>query len=475
MKSTILTPWNIAVTIVSAFFTAIVIVSIHASIGVDTEKIRSSAWFIMQGMVPYKELLEFNQPGTLLYTIGLMLVGSTDIVFRLADILLLGVSSVIIWKLNKGTMYSMAPVLLFAGYYLVFMGNNATMQRDSVIAGLILGSALAGAGWINSHKMQSLVIAGVLVGYASTIKADALLFMAPIVAIAIRQDRNKALMLAAGFAFPWVVCLSWVASYGALADLWWVTANMIPMHNGPQTWGLMPSISIEMRIVVTICVTVAVFAVTFLRPSKKSLLIGLTAIAALHVIIQNKGFGAHYIPLMAMVGTAFQYSSPKKARLLLALASAIIWPAVYFTPGAIATAAEATTYKRTSVQESIARLPHDARIQPLAYVDSVSGAMFRERRMPATGMVYDLFLFMGNDSQTRRTLRQRFLGDVTKNPPDYFVSSVDSDPRGFKKLQAWPEFNHWLQANYNLEVDNPDFRIWRLKQSNPVAFSRTLP
>ncbi|MFA6131676.1 MAG: glycosyltransferase family 87 protein [Patescibacteria group bacterium] len=465
----ILTPWNVLVAIIGSFLGSIALVSINSDIGSDAEKIGSSAWFIMQGMLPYKEIIEVNQPGTLLYLMGLKSISQSDMCFRLADLLMLAIIVGLLWRLGKTTgTFAAAPAVFYSGFHLIMLGHNGTVQRDAVITAFVLGAAVLVVQWEKEHQDWQLAVAGLLIGCASTIKVDAVLFAIPLGTLVLKNEWRKLSLPIDGAILPLMAVVFWVDYYDALPDLWWVMTTLIPIANGPETYGLMPQIPIWMRFVVTIVAVVISSAAVYRNPGR-NLMWAMTIMGALHLIVQNKGFWYHFLPILAFGSVAIMQMK-KPTRYPVAVALVCTWPLMWFIPDD----QQSTTHSDViPVETALRNLPTEARIQPLTYVDSVSGAMVKAGRLPATGMVYDLFLFMGKDTPARNEIRHRFLTDVQNDPPDYFVTSRDSDPRGFDKLLAWPEFKTWLEQNYIIEIDNGVYRIYCYKFANNLVSSRT--
>jgi hypothetical protein len=72
-------------------------------------------------------------------------------------------------------------------------------------------------------------------------------------------------------------------------------------------------------------------------------------------------------------------------------------------------------------------------------------------------------------------LRQRFEKEVTARPPLVFVvvsgfslASVE----GYQKLEEWPAFERWLEANYTLTVERtpPHLVRWWGRAQQPAGY-----
>jgi hypothetical protein len=76
--------------------------------------------------------------------------------------------------------------------------------------------------------------------------------------------------------------------------------------------------------------------------------------------------------------------------------------------------------------------------------------------LPATGVLGDVILFGPSDQAVVAASRARFLHDVETKPPIVFIVASGfflDGASGYRKLDAWPEFNDWLSAHYTLKVE----------------------
>ncbi|MFA6522094.1 MAG: hypothetical protein WCT24_00685 [Patescibacteria group bacterium] len=456
--------WTILAALVIGLLGAISIASIHMSIGPDTQKLRCSTWWIMQGMTPYKVLIEFNQPGTILYFAALLTVSLADECFRIADQLVLALCAWLLWRLGAGNNFRLAPALCFVGFHLMFLGANGTMQRELVVVCCFLGAATL---IFAKRGKTSMVMAGLLIGYASTVKVNAILFAVPLAIFALTTKQAKRWWVLPGIAIPWVVTIAWIEKIQVMPDFVWTMTELTPFYAGDHSYGFMPSTPMWMRFTFMALVLLVSTLALIRSPSRHNVMWSMALLGIVHVVAQNKGFPYHFIPLVAFGSLALMETAQRLEWIgvrMIAVGLALTWPVMYFVPSdeAHVRALEEAYPATPSLMGVIEKLPRDARIQPLAFVDDVPNALFRTGRLPATGMQYDLCLFMGSDSKTRRGMRDRFFSEVQLRPPDYFVTAKASDPRGYDKFKAWPEFAEWLQDHYTMEsFDNDAFRVYR--------------
>jgi hypothetical protein len=73
------------------------------------------------------------------------------------------------------------------------------------------------------------------------------------------------------------------------------------------------------------------------------------------------------------------------------------------------------------------------------------------------------------------TSRQRFLHDVEAKPPLVFIVVSGyflEDTGSYQKLQAWPEFEQWLNAHYALAEERvpPHAVRWWGRSQRPAGY-----
>jgi hypothetical protein len=113
------------------------------------------------------------------------------------------------------------------------------------------------------------------------------------------------------------------------------------------------------------------------------------------------------------------------------------------------------------------------RVQCLDTIQDCLPTLYTLRLLPATGTLGDVSLFGPSGEAVVETSRRRFLHDVETKPPLVFVvvSGLFLDgTSGYRKLDAWPEFARWLNAEYTLEAERTPphlVRWWSRPQAAP--------
>ena len=113
------------------------------------------------------------------------------------------------------------------------------------------------------------------------------------------------------------------------------------------------------------------------------------------------------------------------------------------------------------------------RVQCLDTVQDCLPTLNAMRLLPATGILSDQPLFDPVPRPAVETLRHRFQREITARPPLVFVAVsgyfLDTGS-GYRKLDTWPAFRQWLDANYILEMERASpgvVRWWSRPQPQP--------
>jgi hypothetical protein len=115
------------------------------------------------------------------------------------------------------------------------------------------------------------------------------------------------------------------------------------------------------------------------------------------------------------------------------------------------------------------------RIQCLDAIQECLPTLYSMQLLPATGTLSDQTLFDTVKAPAVEILRQRFEKEVTARPPLIFVVvsgfSLDS-VKGYQKLEEWPAFEQWLNANYTLTMERTPTHLvrWWGRAQQPAGY-----
>ncbi len=115
------------------------------------------------------------------------------------------------------------------------------------------------------------------------------------------------------------------------------------------------------------------------------------------------------------------------------------------------------------------------RVQCLDTIQDCLPTLYTLRLLPATGTLGDVNLFGPSGSAVVEASRRRFFDEVEAKPPLVFivVSGLFLDgTSGYRKLDAWPAFEQWLNAHYTLTVERtpPHPVRWWSRPQPPAGY-----
>jgi hypothetical protein len=115
------------------------------------------------------------------------------------------------------------------------------------------------------------------------------------------------------------------------------------------------------------------------------------------------------------------------------------------------------------------------RVQCLDTIQDCLPTLYMLRLLPATGTLGDVNLFGPSGQAVVEASRRQFLQQIEAKPPLVFVvvSGLFLDgTSGYRKLDAWPAFEQWLNANYTLEADRmpPHPVRWWSRPQPPAGY-----
>ena len=441
------------------------------------------AWRIGEGAVPYRDLFDMNFPGVYLIHLAVLgTLGPGDGAWRIFDVAWLGLTSLMVAELAMpwGGLAATGGALFFAAYHL---GGGAWQvgQRDFLLCPFLLAAALGVARWGERRDWIALVVGGLALGAAATIKPHVLLFgMALMLMLLLVPGRpRRARWIAAGVFAATVTLIplavvAWLAGHGALEP--WrriVVDYLIPFYarlGRPSTWmvyrwSLWPSIAAALALSVGSALVARRF--TF----RHAVAMAGLGYGLLHYVAQGKGWEYHLYPLAAFAAVLVfsEVQAVLRARRLvvggLLLASLGMIVLVLAWTGA--TTAEATwiwdkeRIVRLLTSDLEQRVRAGETVQVLDTTDGGVHALLRARLPEPTRFLYDFHFFHDVERPAIRALRAEFIDALESRPPRYIVVFRTSWPRGgYERLERFPELARLLRTRYVVDVEQPRYTIY---------------
>ena len=479
----------------------------------DAALMHYTVFLIHHGWAPYRDILDINMPGAYWATdLGTRLAPSRDVSWRIFDFGLIGLAGLGYFMIARP--YSRFAALFATVMLLLVHGQDGVQQagqRDLVMAVLLVVAVGFLLEAMRKERSAYLVPFGLAVGMSATIKPTAAPFGLVLLMISAtyraglwgrtwkpqraeetREWLTFMLIGIASIGLPLACMLLWLVHKQAL-DAWLMTERVfLPYYAslGRLSLGhlLLHSISPVALLVLLWLVCAALRGPTW--PRFERVLVAAAALFSLLALLaQAKPLPYHRYPLMAFLllliaidlVTAWQ-RSPAVGRNIaryVALAG-LCYGCLVIAPRSLIK----VHHFVAKPQEFDAMLAADLRtvggdlnrrVQCLDTINECVPTLDSMGLEPATGFLYDLNLFGSKKQAPVREVQERFFNEVQKNPPAVFVVVSGyflEDTGGYQKLQAWPEFEQWLNAHYTLAEERvpPHAVRWWGRSQRPAGY-----
>jgi hypothetical protein len=520
-------PWLFGAVLIacSAVFVAM---TRHWPVVGDAALIRYAVFLIQHGWAPYRDFVDINMPGAYLATaFGMHLAASPDASWRIFDfglIVLAGVGYFVIAR-----PYSRFAALFATALLLLVHGQDGVQQagqRDLMIAVLLVIAVAFLLEAVRRQRWAYLLGFGLATGLSATIKPTAAPLGVVLLVIAATYEagwwragwyRNDS--DAASKREPWVSgtsdaraqwarFLRWTAiGIAAMAApvagmlLWlerkhalgaWITTQrvLLPSYamqeRRPFGFTLSHSISPLLPLVLLWLLCVVLRGPAW--PRFERMLIATAAVLNLLALLaQGKALPYQRYPMLAflllLIALDLMTAWRKDKR---AVVRYVAWAGVCCGCLVLPPLALVKVHRFVAKpQEFDAMLAADlrnlhadnlsGRVQCLDTIQDCLPTLYTLRLLPATGTLGDANLFGPSGNTAVERSRSRFLHDVEAKPPLAFVvvSGLFLDSTsGYRKLDAWPEFEQWLNAHYALTVERtpPHMVRWWSRPQAPAGY-----
>lgn len=447
--------------------------------------------FLMErhGLFPYADFFVTDMPGTyLLHRLMVGAFGYGDLAFRWVDVVALGgVSVLTVATLRRfGGRVGWAAAVVFALLYLD-LGRNQSLQRDylgmiAVIVGIYLGSRTAARG------LWRYAAIGVCFGVAATIKPHLVVGWPVVVGGAWwaaheswRGVWKPFAVSAAGAAAIGVAALGWVASHGALDDLWTMATQYIPLHTSisglnevlPDDERWLQLLERASRMggygAILLCAVLGLGRV--MRSSDPAIVVRARVLAVLLVAygvypaIAGKFWPYHFIPFLycASLGAGLclgrgdgDASGRGLGLIALVLAVTVQLSLPGYVRETVEDLAEPDGGKRVERIEEVAawlreHLEEGDRVQPLDWArGGAVHAMLRAEARIATEFLYSYHFYHHVSHPFVQELRARFLQQMEQVQPRFVVDMrrIMHRVSGLDTVREFPALDGILRSRY---------------------------
>ena len=477
------------------------VASFHWPLIHDVPLMNYIAWRIATGAVPYRDIFDMNMPGTyLIHILALRLFGSSDLGWRLFDLLWLLVTAVVLYLFCRpmSPWAGLLSAALFVSYHLS-LGALSLGQRDFLLClFLITGAHLLARSIEAGGRGVLSFFAGLSLGFGTTIKPHAILYEAgALVALVgfLAQNRRQSwkwpgLVFLAGAAVAPAAMALWLIKVGGLQPLvQMVTGYLIPYY--PKLGGVSAAALawqiLKPNLFWVMLSVAAPFVVPRLRSGNSpryALAIVGAAYGVGHYALQERGWWYHEYPFHLFLCIAVALclggllSQPEWKPRLLALLCLLMFAypltAACYRVAAQPMSGEEALGKKDLLDGLVAYLR--PRIDPahdtVQTMDTAAGgvdALWVLHIREATRFMYDFHLLYFDNEPFVRQMRSEFMSELRTARPKYVILFRWSwpPPSDYQRFQNFPEFCRWLDDFYVMEHEQPAYRIFRLRLNRP--------
>ena len=429
----------------------------------------------LQGAVPYRDLVEMNQP--LIYWLheGILLLGGAgDATFRIFDLLCtaLVAISVFVFCASAGTFAGLIGAAFLVMMHLTF-GMGSAGQRDFFMLIPLLAAAVISVRSAEAGKRAGLtfLLSGALIGVACLIKPTAALAaIIPFAAAGRLRVRDVAFFAVGGLliATPAAIQLLTNGGLQALLAIWSEHGLIYSQLEAQPVWKLALTL-LSWCLRLSGFVLAAAIAFKFQANPRMRAALALAVFGAAHILVQRKGYYYHAYPLICGIVLAGTIGLPRLQKsaafaCILMISAFTAWRAAPPIVHGLARSENENTSLATAAMER-ALSQHFARGSKVQVLDSDSGgflAMARVGMKQATPHIY-WFLVLNRDE----AFRNGFIARLQEAQPDGFLITESQWPvgRGFEGFERFSELMRFVDDSYK-EVESESG--WRIYKRKPI-------
>ena len=459
-----------------------------------------------EGRVPYRDLFDFQMPGSFAayYLLGRLSGFNGFFRLRLLDLgilaALLGITFLFMRRFGKPVAF--AAAILFGLKYMQG-GAFMSLQREYLLLGFVALAVWLSMRDVLTYKHRLLI--GILFGLSAVIKPHAALGLLPILLfdiIDLIQRRKLTLLKSAttstlpigiGFALPVLAVIAWLALTDALTPFIDIALHYWPLYaqvNGQMEitesgtripFLLNQSLRLGGHALWFIPALLGVYLVPQENKRQAYLLAGLAVCYAIYPAFSGQFFEYHYIPfvyfIVILASLALTEQHPLSIFQLppsfLFLLSSLIF---LFTIAV--TIRPSNTFLRQIQNRPIAKTTDRAEeiasyleenmqvgntVQPLDWTGGTLLAMLETRAPLATKYVFDFYFYHHVSTPYIQNLRADFMDELQAANPRFIVEVIAVDKpwlTGPDTSREFPELRAFLKENYSVTILEDDYIIY---------------
>jgi hypothetical protein len=473
------------------------------------------------GFFPYRDLYEFNMPGTFLaYWIFGRLTGYSVLGVRILDYVLLATIIFLGWLwMRKLSGWAGFLGGIAWGLAYLALGPTAMLQREYLMMIPLLCAFAAYANIPLQRNVRRFLLTGLFLGISTTFKPQAFIGLLPILIVewisfpgnpipslvkkVAAFFRRIVLWLMIGFLIPWIIIVLYLGIHGALQPFLDIAINYLPLFahmngNHQVITGFSRIFELildflkmggyQLWIAPALLGTYLVHQSRELSPEKKdfgTLLLLMVIAFSIYPAFSGQFFRQHWLPFAFFLFQAAFLCLVVKAEassalfrglpagVLLVFSMALARPDTLLNLHQLIVNRQlpaANNPKEGRVDEIAAFLEANLRpgdtVQPLDWVGGAVHAMLITRAKIATPFIYDEYFYHDINLPYIQQVRQRFIGDLESAMPRFVIEVYDdgpySEPTGPNTSRDFPELRAFLAENYSIVKEGQGYRIYEL-------------
>jgi len=452
-------------------------VSIHWPIVWDAAVMHYVSLLMDHGMRPYGDITDSNMPGTYITErLAMHLFGGGDLAWRIYDLSLCA-------ALTVATTVVARPYDWLAGVYAgvfftIFHGSDGprfTGERDLVMTVLLVCALAFVLTTLRKAQAFWMLPFSVASGMAASIKptsAPLAVILFVTVLVLVRRKRSVSLLQflawsAGGVAIVAVIVFGFLLRNHALHAFLFVMRELLPSYVSLRQLGAAELIRSILPNSVTLLLALALLLALWNRGwnAERWLILVCTLFGAVSYFSQRKGFPYHRYPLLAFLflfmGLEFLLGLRRRGISRGVAAAALALFMFLSEPRLLQSMRSQSKSFPINLSQGLAsdlsrlgtdRLQGEVECYDLTY--GCFSALYHLGLVQPNGITGDLLFFSPTDTPAVDFYRRMFWRLDARKPASVLVITNQwfQENNSFGKLNAWPEFNRYLAANYTLAL-----------------------
>jgi hypothetical protein len=441
-------------------------------------------FLIDNGFAPYRDIPDINMPGVyVLEGWAMQLFGGSDLAWRIYDFTLLGVLTLAMVVVTLPYDWLAG---LFAGVVFALLHANDgpwnSVERDEVMTVLIVVAYAFLFEGMRRRKPWLLLIFGLSIGMAATVKPTAAPLAVVLLAMADWNVRKRGETVTpylfysfAGGAVAFGIVLSYLLRHHALLAFTETFPRVIPFYAALEPIGLGTLLRFLPKKIEVVMLPFALVAAFHkghhpaVAPTEKqwnswerpAILLGI-AFGIASYLAQGKGYDYHRYPFAAFLllwmatelALALRMAGWRRCIGVAGLSAGILVVAPLYLYHVHHFHADNDYVSLENDLASIGASRLQRRVQCMDLVQGCYTALYHLKIVQSTGMMGDVLLFASEKSPVVDYYRDQYWKQLTSNPPAVIVLTNEwfGHRSSFDKINQWTSFAGYLRDNYQLVI-----------------------